>query len=303
MKKTALIAGLGALPGVLVAALAARGEDFVVAALDGFAPDLPGRTVETFRLERLVPFLERLQDAGVTDICLAGAVRRPRIEPELFDARTATLVPRLVAAMQPGDDATLRIFMEIFEEFGFGVRAAHEIAPELLPHPGVATRAAPAPRHESDAELGEVVVERMGRSDTGQACVVAAGRIIATEGPDGTDAMLRALVPHDPDRAPMTGDAVPALDAWAATAMSGTVTRADTPARHGILFKAPKPTQDRRADLPVIGPATAMLAAEAGLDGLVIEAGGVMVIDMAATRQALDAMGMFLWVRPGGFRR
>lgn len=281
MKKTALIAGQGALPGVLVAALAARGEDFVIASLDGFKPDLPGLPVESFRLERLVPFMDRLLDAGATEVCLAGAVRRPKIEPELFDARTAMLVPRIAAAMQPGDDATLRIFLEIFEEFGFSVRAAHEIAPELLPTAGVATRAAPAPRHESDAGLGETMVERMGRADTGQACVVASGRIVATEGPEGTDAMLRALIPVR-----MAGDPT-----------------GEATARHGILYKAPKPTQDRRADLPVIGPTTAILAAEAQLDGIVIEQGGVMVLDLPELRATLDAMGMFLWVRPHGFRR
>ena len=41
----------------------------------------------------------------------------------------------------------------------------------------------------------------------------------------------------------------------------------------GILFKAPKPGQDRRIDLPVIGTETARRAVAAGLDGLVIGAG------------------------------
>jgi DUF1009 family protein len=68
----------------------------------------------------------------------------------------------------------------------------------------------------------------------------------------------------------------------------------------GILFKAPKPTQDQRADLPLIGLRTVMMAAEAGLDGIVIEAGGVMVLDLPTVRKVLDAQGMFLWVRPRG---
>lgn len=271
MTKTALIAGQGALPGRLIAALSERSEPFVVAALDGFAPDLPGHAVDTFRLERLVPFLDRLLDAGVTDVCLAGAVRRPKIEPEFFDPRTAMLVPRLLAAMQPGDDAALRIVMEIIEEYGFAVRAAHEIAPDLLPPTGVPTQAAPEARHKADAALGQATVARMGREDTGQACVIAAGQVIATEGPEGTDAMLRALRQRQGRQEPSRG---------------------------GILFKAPKPGQDRRADLPVIGPGTASLAVEVGLDGIVIEAGGVMVVDLEATIAALDAAGLFLWIRP-----
>jgi DUF1009 family protein len=41
-----------------------------------------------------------------------------------------------------------------------------------------------------------------------------------------------------------------------------------------------------------------MLAAKAGLAGIVIEAGGVMVLDLAAVIETLNAHGMFLWVRP-----
>jgi len=32
----------------------------------------------------------------------------------------------------------------------------------------------------------------------------------------------------------------------------------------------------------------------------VIEADGVMVLELVAVRQVLDAQGMFLWVRPRG---
>jgi len=68
-------------------------------------------------------------------------------------------------------------------------------------------------------------------------------------------------------------------------------------ARGGILFKAPKPGQDRRADLPVIGPDTARNVVAAKLSGIVIEDGGVMVLDLPQVRRILDAAGAFLWVR------
>ena len=64
-----------------------------------------------------------------------------------------------------------------------------------------------------------------------------------------------------------------------------------------ILYKAPKPQQDQRADLPVIGPETARIAAEAGFVGIIIEQGGVMVLDLETVVQILDANDMFLWVR------
>ena len=61
--------------------------------------------------------------------------------------------------------------------------------------------------------------------------------------------------------------------------------------------KAPKPGQERRIDLPTIGPQTVAGAAKAGLAGLVIEAGGVIVLAREAVIAACDAAGLFLWAR------
>lgn len=269
MTKTALIAGQGALPGRIAAAMTARGEDFVTAELMGFEADIPGQRPISFRLERLVPFLDRLQDEGVTQVCMAGAVRRPQLEPDLFDPRTAMLLPSLLAALRPGDDGALRSILAMFEDHGFAIVGAEQLAPDLLPPTGVLTAQAPAARHQADAAVGEATVDRMGQDDSGQACIIADAAVIAQEGPEGTDALLRTSLP----------------------------------APGGILFKAPKPLQDRRVDLPVIGPGTAELAVAAGLAGLVIEAGGVMVLDLDRTLRILDDSGLFLWVRPKGGTR
>ncbi|HBU15630.1 MAG TPA: DUF1009 domain-containing protein, partial [Gemmobacter sp.] len=103
MTRTAIIAGAGRLPATLAAML----NSPLVCALDGFLPE--GLAVDqVFRVERLVPFLRSLGDAGVEQVVFAGAVSRPRLDPSLFDPGTAQMVPRLLAAMQAGDDATLR---------------------------------------------------------------------------------------------------------------------------------------------------------------------------------------------------
>jgi UDP-2,3-diacylglucosamine hydrolase len=311
MTRTAVIAGTGALPALLVAALKTAGDTVLLAEMEGFPATVPDHPAIRFRIERLVPFLDHLVDAGVTRVVLAGAVRRPRMEPELFDARTATLVPRLLTAMQSGDDGALREVISIFEEWDLAVVGAHEILPDLLPPSGVLTGIAPGPQHETDAELGEGMVRVMGRDDSGQACVIRDGKPVLREGPEGTDAMLASLaVPmRDPDDdVPLSGrvfmDFAGSLVSEAAHRLSRLAARSGMRAQPGqtggILFKAPKPDQDRRADLPVIGPRTALAAAEAQLDGIVIEAGGVMVIDLPEVREILDGQGMFLWVRPRG---
>ena len=263
----ALIAGTGALPGQLLAALAAKGEAPVICEVAGFAPDIAaGLPRLRFRIETLGTLLETLKTAGVTRICMAGAVRRPVIDPAAIDTLTAPLVPRLTAAMAKGDDGTLRGIVALLEERGFEIVGAAQIAPDLLPSVGVSTRLKPLKTHEYDAMVGMAEIVKMGWSDTGQACVVAQGTVRDREDNAGTDALLARVR-----------------------------SSARTSDLAGILVKAPKPGQDRRVDLPVIGPETAVAAA--GLAGIVIQAGGVMVLDLPQVVQILDDRGMFLWVR------
>lgn len=259
MTRTAIIAGQGALPGLLAEALDAP----LLFALDGFAPDIPA---EPFRLERLVPLMDRLADEGVDRVVFAGAVRRPRLDPEAFDPRTATLVPRIAAAMGQGDDAALRELIAIFEDWGLTVVGAEAIRPDLLPAADVLA-GAPSDRDRADADRAAAILSATGPLDIGQGCVVAGGLCLAIETLPGTDAMLD----------------------FVASTRQGQA--------GGILMKAPKPRQDRRIDLPAIGPGTVTRASKSGLSGIVLQAGGVLLLDPAKTIAAARDAGLFLWAR------
>ncbi|MDU8913045.1 LpxI family protein [Aestuariicoccus sp. MJ-SS9] len=291
----ALIAGAGALPAAVVAAQESRP---FVCALQGFAPE--GLTPDmTFRIETLGTLLQTLTKRGVTRVCLCGHIRRPEIDLGALDDLTLPLVPQLRDAMARGDDGALRGVIGIFEAAGFQVLAAHEAAPALLPPTGVLTEAQPPESAAEDAAAGDIVLAEQGRADLGQACVIRGGRVLAREDDRGTDAMLTdaaragidAREASDPFSWAMdtAGDLLGGAADW----LSG---RDQTP-RDGLLFKGPKPGQDRRADLPVIGPGTVQKVAQAGLGGIVIEAGGVMVLDRARVIRMADAAGLFLWVR------
>ena len=73
--------------------------------------------------------------------------------------------------------------------------------------------------------------------------------------------------------------------------------RPDPKGAHGVFYKAPKPGQDRRIDLPTIGTGTVRNAAKAGLAGIAWEAGGVILLDRAAMIAEAEARGLFLWAR------
>jgi len=261
----AIIAGAGALPAALMAALPQRPH---VAALDGFTPD--GITPDTtFRVERLMPFLRQMEDAGVTRVCFAGAVQRPRLDPALFDPATATIVPRLLAAMGQGDDATLREVLAIFEEAGFSITGVPDIAPALVPAAGLYAGTM-TPRDLADAARAATITAALGRVDVGQGAVVQQGLCLAVEALPGTDAMLASVA---------------------------SLAHLRPAGAKGLFYKAPKPLQDRRIDLPAIGPDTVENAAKAGLGGIVWEAGGVIALNLGTMIDVANRHGLFLCAR------
>jgi UDP-2,3-diacylglucosamine hydrolase len=93
--------------------------------------------------------------------------------------------------------------------------------------------------------------------------------VLAVEAAEGTDHMLARLT--DLRRLGRV------------TALPGT----------GVLVKAPKPGQDRRFDLPSIGPLTIEKVAQAGLAGLAVTAGSTMIADAEQVIAAADRAGIF----------
>ncbi|WP_415920422.1 LpxI family protein [Tateyamaria sp. SN6-1] len=297
----ALITGRGALPAAVAAAQDAAP---LICALDGHVPDGLSPDI-TFCIEKLGGFLRTLTQRGVTEVCFCGAIDRPRISLTRLDARTLALLPALSRAVGGGEDSALRTVLGIFEAKGFRVRGAHDLAPGLLPPAGSLGAVAVPEGTERQLHAAEEVQREQGHRDEGQSCVIRDGVVIAREGARGTDAMLRDLI-STPVAPVATGDDDPlglAMDAFggvldsAADWLSGPVAEARAKGRGGVFFKAPKPGQDLRVDLPTIGPGTARGVVAAKLDGIVLQAGGVMVLDQPQVLDILNENGVFLWVR------
>ncbi|WP_213683730.1 LpxI family protein [Roseicyclus sp.] len=258
MGRRAIIAGAGALPLLVAAA----GPAMVVR----FA-DAPGGTEGAdlvARFERLGALFTDLKSHGVDELCLAGAMRRVGFDQARLDAETKALLPRLADAMGQGDDALLRSIVAIFEEQGFTIRGAHELRPDLVARAGNLCGQAIA---SADAARARAVLAAIGPLDVGQAAVAAKGQILGIETLQGTDALLRFV-----------GDTMPA---------SG-----------GILVKRAKPGQDLRVDMPAIGPDTVALCAQAGLKGIELQAGHVLLLDADAVRAACLTHDINLWAVP-----
>lgn len=267
MSRIAIIAGAGRLPAELAATLA---EPPVICAPEGITPE--GLSVDlAFRVERLAPFMRHLVDSGVTSVSFAGPVHRMALDPAMFDRETASFIPRLLPAMQGGDDAILREVMALFEEYGLQVEGLAALAPLLLAHEGVLGARMPDRSESADAERGIEILQALSPVDVGQGCVVAARLCLGLEALYGTDAMLNHVAACRDSREPRKG---------------------------GVFIKRAKAGQDLRVDLPTIGPATIEAAARARLTGLCLQAGHVVILERAETLARAERAGIALWAVP-----
>ena len=266
-----IIAGGGELPRAIAQSARNSGRHVFVLALNGTTDEWarefpsewvslgePGRAFKAFRAH------------GCSDITLAGKVQRPRFSELRLDTRGMMAAPRVIAAALRGDDALLRSLVEMFEREGFRVVGAAEAAPDLIVRPGILGRLRPTAENEADIAQAFKIVRALGALDVGQAAVVCEGLALAVEAAEGTDAMI-ARVASLPEHF-----------------------RGAPGKPRGVLVKAPKPIQDGKTDLPVIGVPTVRNVHAVHLAGIAVEAGGALIVDRAAVVAEADRLGIFL---------
>lgn len=265
--KIGIVAGGGAVPGQLIASLQDRGQAFFVIGLDGHvqAETLDGTPHLRVRIGAVGTALDALRREGVRRLIFAGSVRRPSLA-ELRPDWTAT---RLIARMGPkiftaGDDALLSAVVKVLEGEGFTVERADALLDGLLAEAGYLGRHRADAGAEADIARGVAILHALGPLDVGQAVVVQQGLCLGIEAIEGTDALLARVAPLRREGG------------------------------GGVLVKLRKPGQSERVDLPTIGAATVSAAAQAGLAGIAVDAGGAWIVDRAAVIETADRLGLFL---------
>ncbi|CAA7617349.1 conserved hypothetical protein [Candidatus Terasakiella magnetica] len=263
--KLGIIAGGGELPGLAAAACRAEGRPFHILALSGHADpkvisDCPQ---DWIRLGEAGTGFELLRKAGVSEVMMIGPVRRPTISELAPDFRTARFFAK-VGLKALGDDGLLRAVITELENEGFQVVGIDQVLDDCLAIAGLYGRLAPDAQAEADIRRAIEVAKGLGALDVGQAVVVQQGIVLGVEAIEGTDRLLRRC-------GELARDGV-----------------------GGVLVKVRKPAQDRRIDLPTIGPETLREAAAAGLRGIAVEAGGALVLGRAAMAVEADRLGLFL---------
>jgi DUF1009 family protein len=266
----AIVCGGGSFPFAVADAVGKRGRRVVLFPLRGWAePDrvaaYPHRWIT---LAKFGGFFGMMRAEGCSDVVFIGSLVRPSVWQLRFDLGTLRALPQILAAYRGGDNHLLSGIAGIFEQQGFRLVGAHEVAPEILVPAGVLSRRLPTEQEQADIKRGLVLLDAIGKFDIGQAAVIANNHVLAVEAIEGTDFMLARI-------AELRGQKI--------RAASG-----------GVLIKAPKPGQDRRFDLPSIGPQTIEGVARAGLAGIAVLAGGAIIAEPQTVAVAADQRNVFV---------
>jgi DUF1009 family protein len=262
-----ILAGGGELPLRVARAAQTAGRPVFAVVISGWGDPAQwaGLPHAVERLGAAGRILSRLRAANVRQLVLTGRARRPSVAALRPDPVGVRVVARIGAGFLLGDDGLLRAVARVLEEEGFEVVSPQSVLAGLLPASGLLGRAAPPDEAtRADIRRGIAVCRALGGADVGQAVVVQQGLVLGVEAIEGTDALL---------------------------ARCGTLRREG---RGGVLVKLAKPGQDRRLDLPAVGPDTVRNAAGAGLAGIAFEAGATVLLDRERTVAAADAAGLFL---------
>ena len=256
-----LIAGNGRFPLLFAENARRLGYRVSAVALTGETdPSLEGAVdrLHWIALGQLGRLIKAFKKDGVRQAVMVGGVKKTHLFSGIRpDLRSLALLRRVTV---PKDDMLLRAIAAELESEGIAIRESTFGLTGLLVEEGKLTRRAPTRKEWRDIEFGWEMAKTVGALDIGQCVVVKERVVVAVEAVEGTDQAIR---------------------------------RGGKLARGGaVVVKRFKPQQDRRFDLPAVGPITIEVMAESGAAVLAIEAGRALLLDRAVAIAAADEAGI-----------
>ena len=283
--KLGLIAGNGRFPFLLLDAARAQGLAVMVAAIrEETDPEIDLRaagdaliTVHWLSLGELSRLIELFHKEGVSKAVMAGQVKHKQIFSSIRpDWRLAKLLLNLRTR---STDMLLGAVAKVLGDEGIELISSTGFLEPLLAEEGVLTERAPDEDERRNIEYGLSVARAVAGFDIGQTVVVAAQACVAVEAMEGTDAAI--------ERA---GRLMQSLEADASTLE-----------RRLTVVKVPKPNQDMRFDVPVIGVRTVETMMRAGASCLSVEAGRTLLFDRETLLRRAAEAGIAIVAVPRGY--
>jgi UDP-2,3-diacylglucosamine hydrolase len=244
----AIIAGNGTYPRELARAARTAGVQKIFAI--AFEGETDAALVELvdkicwLRVGQLSRMLASLRDSKISNAIMAGQLA-PR---NLFDLHPDWRALLLLAKVKRRNaESIFRAIAGELEKIGVILLPATTFLEDFLVTRGLIAGPKLSRREESDVDFGWEIGQKVAALDIGQTVIVKNGTVLAVEGFEGTNE---------------------------------TIHRGGKLAGNGaVAIKVAKPDQDMRFDVPVVGPGTISVAAEAKVRVIALEAGRTLLLE------------------------
>lgn len=267
-----LIAGEGRLPFLVAAGAKKAGLRVICVGLRDNAQKCLANEVDVFypvAIARPGSWIRKLKKHSVTRAVMVGRVAKGRIFTPwrilryLPDWRAFRIYYRRLRGKNKLNESVLAAIADELASGGIVLENSTMYCKEHLATEGVMTLGPLRQSVQDDIEFGWQMVKKLAEMGIGQALAVKEKEVVAVEAIEGTAEMIE---------------------------------RAGRFCKSGgwTLFKASRPNQDMRFDVPCVGPDTIRSLSKNGGKCLVVEAGKTIIIDKPETIKLADELGITL---------
>ena len=270
----AIIAGGGSLSDVIIETARKKGWNVTVFAIGdlNIAKNQDISLIEMNRLD-IGRIFQILKSQKIKNICMVGYIPRPNSPKDYLNFRylnvqTLSILFQSIGILRGGDASLFKKINSLLEKRGYKIIGASEIAPNLTLKGGLYSSKSVSKVEIENIKKAKQCAEMTGYLDIGQAVVVKNGRVLAIEAAEGTDVMLERAACLEAIRIK----------------------------RGGVILKSAQINQDKRVDMPTIGPNTIKNVVKANLSGIAITADNVIVLDFQKVIEMIEDNNLYFIV-------
>ena len=263
--KIAIVAGNGDLPILVIEKCIQLGKPYFLIIIKDHGEYTMNKFKcdYTLKLNQIGKALKVIKNNKIDEIIMIGSIQRPSLRDMIPDLWTAKFLAKIASEPQ-GDDNILKNLSKELEYEGFKIIAPESFITNSLSKKGLMGKIKSSKSHDEYMAKGFKIAKKFGELDIGQSLVIENGLVLALEGAEGTDEMIKRSFKYKKSNKP------------------------------SILIKIFKTSQEKRIDRPVIGVETVKLAFKYGFSGIALEANEVLIIDYEKTISIADKKNIFI---------
>jgi len=207
-----------------------------------------------------------LKENRCQKVLFAGKVKKPKFSKLRLDLKGVYYMPRIIKSSKLGDAAILKEIINILRKESIKTINSQAFNPELTLKKGNYSKVRPNKKDLADISKAIKTLNKLGKYSYSQGTVVRNRKVIAIEGEEGTQVMLKKC-------------------------------KFKKFRNQGVLVKFPKKKQDLRIDLPTVGFKTLKQCNLMGLKGIVLKSNQNIFLERKKCINFANKNKMFIAVK------